>query len=172
MVHHLCVSVSVKTACRLGLEVVVVVVVSSDVVTLIDDASHCVIGVTQHVHNYHNKSLHPLQCSKLRLIMHGIHVDIENDVIGSIRSFSSNNPIDRSHMQDLIASSWGRSSATCSTRIATCSTHSGYHSPEMDLSSSSSPFQATYMIPKLRDLTKVEAVVLLFDGESHLVGGL
>ena len=146
-----------------GVDGKIVVVVSSDVVTLIDDDSHCVIGVTQHVHNYHNKSIHPLQCSKLRLIMHGIHVDIENDVIGSIRSFSSNNPIDRSHMQDLIASSWGRSSATCST-------HSGYHFPEMDFLSSPSPFHATYMIPKPRDLTKVEAVVPLFDAESHSVG--
>ena len=95
--------------------------------------------------------------------MHGIHVDIENDVIGSIRSFSSNNFVDSSHMQDLIRSSWGRYSATCST-------HSGYHFPKMVFLSSLSPFHTTYMILKPRDLTKVEAVVPLFDAESHSVG--
>ena len=95
--------------------------------------------------------------------MHDAHVGIENDVARSIRSFSLNNPIDSSHMHGLIPSSWGRSSATCST-------HSEYHSPEMNPSSSSSPYQSTYMDPKFGDLTKVEAVVPRFHGESHPVG--
>ena len=55
------------------------------------------------------------------LVMHDAHVDIENDVVRSIRSFSLNNPIDSSHMHGLIPSSRGRSSATRST-------HSEYHS--------------------------------------------
>ena len=41
-------------------------------------------------------------------------MDIKNDVVCSIHSFSLNNIIDGSHMQDLIPSSWGESSATCS----------------------------------------------------------
>ena len=90
-------------------------------------------------------------------------VDIENDVVRCIRSFSLNNLIDGSHMQDLIPSSWGRSSATCST-------HSEYHSLAMNPSSPSSPYQATFMDPKFGDLTKVEAVVPRFHGESHPVG--
>ena len=32
------------------------------------------------------------------LVMHDAHVDIENDVVPSIRSFSLNNPFDSSHM--------------------------------------------------------------------------
>ena len=44
-------------------------------------------------------------------------VDFENDVVRCIRSFSLNNLIDGSHMQDLIPSSWGRSSATFSTHF-------------------------------------------------------
>ena len=80
-------------------------------------------------------------------------MDIKNDVC-SICSFSLNNIIDGSHMQDLIPSSWGESSATCST-------HSEYHSHEMNLSSSSStiPSNTHNINPKFGDLTKVEAVV-------------
>ena len=74
-----------------------------------------------------------------------------------------NNLIDGSHMQDLIPSSWGRSSATFST-------HFEYHSHEMNLSSSSSSYQSTHTNPKFGDLTKVEAVVPRFDGESHPAG--
>ena len=43
------------------------------------------------------------------------------------------------------------------------------YSPEMNPSSSSS-YQSTYMDPKFGDLTKVEAVVPRFHGESHPVG--
>ena len=89
-------------------------------------------------------------------------VDFKNDVVRNIHSFSLNNLIDGSHMEDLIPSSWGRFSATCST-------HSEYYSHEMNLLSSSSPYQATSINPKFGDLTKVEAVVPRFDGESHPV---
>ena len=58
-------------------------------------------------------------------MMHMWTVNVENDVVRSISSFSLNNPIDSSHMQGLIPSSWGRSSATCFT-------HSEYHSPAMN----------------------------------------
>ena len=47
-----------------GVDGRIVVVVSSDDVTLIDDDSHYIIGITQHVHNYHYKSIHPLQWLK------------------------------------------------------------------------------------------------------------
>ena len=77
-------------------------------------------------------------------------MDIENDVVHGFRSFSLNNLINGSHTQDLIPSSWGRSSATCST-------HSEYHSREMKLSSTGDPM-------------KVEAVVRRFDGESRPAG--
>ena len=73
-------------------------------------------------------------------------MDIENDVVRSIRSFSLNNCIDNNHMQDLIPSSWGE-----------------YHSREINLLSSSSPYQATYIIHKPQIwrsyVMKVEAVV-------------
>jgi len=114
-------------------------------------------------------------------VMHDVHMDIGNDVVRSIHSFSSNNLTDGSHIRDLIPSSRGRS-------FATYSTHSEYQSPEIDLSSSSSAYQSTYkfgdltkvevVIPrfdayqatyKLGDLTKVEVVLPRFDGEPHLV---
>ena len=73
--------------------------------------------------------------------MHDAHVDIEIDAVRSIRSFSLNNPFDSSHMQGIIPSSWGRSSATCCT-------HSEYRSL------ASSPYQAT-MDPKFEDLQRL-----------------
>jgi hypothetical protein len=87
-----------------------------------------------------------------------IHMDIGNDVVRSIHSFSSNNFTDGSHIiRDLIPSSRGRS-------FATYSTHSEYQSPEMNLSSSSSPYQSTY---KFGDLTKVEVVIKLYVITGH-----
>ena len=53
----------------------------------------------------------------------------------------------------------------------TCSTHSEHHSSEMNFSSSSSsPYQATYIDPKFGDPTEIDVVVPRFDGESRPVG--
>ena len=44
-----------------GVDERIIVVVSSDDAALIDDGSHYIIGITQHVHNHHYKSIHPSQ---------------------------------------------------------------------------------------------------------------
>jgi hypothetical protein len=41
-----------------GVDERIIVVVSSDDAALIDDGSHYIIGITQHVHNHHYKSIH------------------------------------------------------------------------------------------------------------------